>query len=70
MQMLTHCNTYFNKRAKKENIVERRQAMEEIRFILKRCEDALQGDHTPEERERMRLIDECAEIKHITLWKP
>ena len=45
--------------------MKRRQALEDIRFILKRCEDALQGDRTPEEMATMRLIDECAEIEHI-----
>lgn len=63
--MLGKRQQLFNKRLQKENIVERRQALEEIRFILKRCEDALQGDRTPEDMARMRLIDECVEIEHI-----
>lgn len=43
----------------------RRQALEELKSLFKRFEDAIQGDHSDRESQIMQLVDPYAENLHV-----
>ncbi len=49
----------------------RRQALEDLKDSVTKFENCLQGDTSPEENERTRLIDEHGEVEQINncVWE-